>query len=97
MHPPPFALAVLIYASSIAWASGAPAMSAITEAALQARQETLAIRWRHRWSRDYEWSGRRSSEGGETVLGAENPLSMLEGLNRDTRRRRGWIDPPPPE
>jgi hypothetical protein len=99
MHARQFALATLIYAVLSGWASGAPLMSALPEAKLQAYPQTQPIRWRHRWSRDYEWTSRRGSEGGETglLLGAENPSSLLERLNRDARRRQGWKDPPPPQ
>jgi hypothetical protein len=98
MHPRRFALALVLYIASGGWAAGAPVMSAVPEIAFLENRATEPARWRHRRDRDYDASSRVGTIAEDSaVFARENLFGLIESLHRDARRRRGWVDPPPPQ
>ena len=96
MSSRPLAFALLICALLGSSGTAAPLIGGTRELASRASPEMQGVRWRHRWSRDYEWSGRASRAGDDTgVFTGENPFSLLESRNWHMRRHRGWVNPPP--
>src|SRR5690242_8838088 len=96
MSTRPLAFAALICALSSGSGIGAPLIGAMRELASRASPEMEGVRWRHRWSRDSEWNGRARGGDDPGVFSGENPFSLIESRNRDMRRHRGWVNPPPP-
>ena len=103
MRPGPLALAAIIL---LGWAGGAtasPLIPARAGVSLQAHNDIEAVRWRHRRYRDYFWGERRDGDRNETdgfaanAYGAygANRFTLPEVVRPDSRRRRGWVDPPP--
>jgi hypothetical protein len=98
MYAPPFALALALYIASGGWAAGAPVVSAVPKIALQENHAIEPARWRYRRARDYDASSRAGTIAEDSaVLARENLFGLIESLHRDSRRRRGWVDPPLPQ
>jgi hypothetical protein len=96
MHWRSFVLALAAHLACGLPAAGAPAMNPMPQIAVQEFEAPQPVRWRHRWSRDYDASGWRGTANLTPVLPAEL-YGLLDNLNRDARRRQGWLDPPPPQ
>jgi hypothetical protein len=60
------------------------------------RGEIQPVRWRYRYRRDYFWRGREGIERSDTNgFAAGSRLLPPEIARPVTRRRGGWVDPPP--
>lgn len=97
MHCRSFVLALAAHLACWWPAAGAPAMNAGPQIGLHEFEAPQPARWRHRWSRDYDASGRRGGTADEAPVLPAELYGLLDNLNRDARRRRGWLDPPPPQ
>jgi hypothetical protein len=100
MRPRQLAVAALIL---LGWAGGAaasPLVPARAAVSLEAHADVEAVRWRHRGYRDFFWgerrdSGRIDTDGFATNAYGPNRLTLPDPVRPDSRRRRGWVDPPP--
>jgi hypothetical protein len=101
MRPRQLAVAAVIL---LGWTGGAAASQLIPARAgvsLQAHPDVEAVRWRHRRYRDFFWGGERRDSGRIDTDGfsanayGPNRLTLPDPVRPDSRRRRGWVDPPP--
>ncbi len=100
MPPRQLAVAAVIL---LGWAGGvaaSPLVPARAGVSFQAHADVEAVRWRHRRYRDFFWGERRDNDRIDTDgLAAKaygsNQLTLPDLVRPDSRRRRGWVDPPP--
>jgi hypothetical protein len=101
-----FAAAIFLGCAT-AEAAASPLIAMPSDAFLHANSGIDTVRWRHRHSRGFSWSGRGDSVGrGDTDgfssstvtrgLNSAVPPAGSEIFRLDVPRRRGWVDPPPP-
>ena len=99
--------AAIFCAGAAQAAAASPLIPVPSGAFLQASSGIDMVRWRHRHSWPFFWSGRGNSVGrGDTdgsssssatrSLNTATPPTGSEIFRLDLPRRRGWVDPPPP-
>ena len=107
MRLPQVILAVISVGCGAVEAAASPLIPMPSGAFLHANSGIDTVRWRHRHSRPFFWSGRDDSVGrGNTDASGSNgaarslnsaiPPTGSEIFRLDLPRRRGWVDPPPP-
>lgn len=100
MRPGQLAVAAVIL---LGWAGGAvasPLIPARVVVSFEAHADVEAVRWRNRRYRDFFWgerrdSGRTDTDGFAANAYGSNRLAFPDLVRPDSRRRRGWVDPPP--
>ena len=107
MRLPQVILAVISLGCGAAEAAASPLIPMPSGAFPQANSGIDTVRWRHRHSWPFFWSGRgdgvgrgdtdgSSSSSATRALNSAIPPTGSEIFRLDLPRRRGWVDPPPP-
>jgi hypothetical protein len=107
MRLPHVILAVISLGCGMAEAAASPLIPMPSGVFLHANSGIDTVRWRHRHSWPFFWSGRRDSVGRGDTDGSSSSSAVrsLNGVTAptgsgifrfDPARRRGWVDPPPP-